>query len=220
MPLSTVIDQDATAAGALALAQLQAAISSEVAGLRTRPRETLPLIQQLIRTAGAVGAFDPWTTAGPDAPPKSTMLRGGGRFRKWKLQLFRIADGSSHPPHCHENLASCLVVLQGRIHAREYDRDRATETRDSTVLIPAFEGELGPGEGLVTTEEYRNCHWFGAIGGPALAVNFKASGFVRFELLRRKNRHYADPLAGTGPDTRTPFITSQIAKARYSGSIR
>ena len=202
-----------------ALTMLEAGINSAAPGLRARPRETLARIQRLIRTAAMAGAFEPWTGAGPGAPPKSTMLHGGGMFRKWKLQLFRIADATSHPPHCHENLASCLVVLNGRVLAREYDRDRAAETHDSTVLIPAFEGELAPGEGLVTTETYRNCHWFGAIGGPALAVNFKASGCVRFELLQSKNRRYADPRSGTGPGVRSPFLTRAVARARYGGNI-
>jgi len=147
------------------------------------------------------------------------MIKGGGRLRKWKLQLFRIADGTSHPPHCHDNLASCLVVLQGRVHAREFDRVRAGENSAATTLVPVFDAELQPGEGLITTEDYRNCHWFGSVGGPALAVNFKASGYMRFELFRFKVRRYVDARAARQPGGRASFLVPEVARQQYGGNI-
>jgi len=213
------LDDVGQSRGAGALRNLQESIAREVTGIRAKPREVLARVQQMVWAAAAQGAFEPWTSAGPGAPPKSTMIKGGGRLRKWKLQLFRIADGTSHPPHCHDNLASCLVVLQGRVHAREFDRVRAGENSAATTLVPVFDAELQPGEGLITTEDYRNCHWFGSVGGPALAVNFKASGYMRFELFRFKVRRYVDARAARQPGGRASFLVPEVARQQYGGNI-
>jgi len=195
---------------------LQQAIEREVAGLAARPRTTIDRIQGLLAGAARAGAFEAWNGHRPATAEKVTLIGGGLPWRKWKVQLFMIPAGSAHPPHCHENLASCLVVANGRLRLREYQRLREHDARDSVMLTRAFDGELGPGQAIATTEDYRNAHWFAATATPVLAVNFKASGYARPELLRFANRRYLDPTGGRGEVFRAPFIDGDVARQRFA----
>lgn len=201
------------------LADLAAGLAHEVEGLTVSPGQQLQRIQGLLKAAAGAGAFDAWRASPPDDDEKVAVLGAGGLGRAWKVQLFRIPEGRSHPPHCHENLASCLVVLDGRLRVREYERIRERETRAAARLRGLFDGELGPGGAIATAEDHRNAHGFGAVGGPALAVNFKASGHFRRELLRLRNRRYLDASAGEGGgEFWAPFISKAEARARFGGA--
>ncbi|CAN7440874.1 hypothetical protein LJR225_002920 [Phenylobacterium sp. LjRoot225] len=200
------------------LAELAVGLEREIAGLAAAPEEALGGVQALLRSAAGAGAFDRWRRSPPAESHKIEVLRSGGLGRSWKVQLFGIPEGRSHPPHCHENLASCLVVLDGRLRVREYERLRARETEAAALLRGVFDDRLGPGEGMVTAEDYRNAHWFGAVGGRALAVNFKASGHFRRELFRLRNRRYLDPSGGRRGEFWAPFISPAEARARFAGA--
>jgi quercetin dioxygenase-like cupin family protein len=202
-----------------AIARLQDALDQHADRLGHDPMAAIRQIQASIRAAAAEGAFDPWTGPGLAGPSKTKVIDGGAPLRGWKVQVFRIPAGVSHPPHCHENLVSCLVVLQGRLRLREFDRDRAAETGDWTLLTPASHAVISPGDGMVTTEVHRNAHWFGAVDGPVLAVNFKASGYVRPELLRLRNRRYLAPEPASGEKHRAPFLNRADAHQRYAGRM-
>jgi len=197
------------------LAALHRSLEHEAAGLGSDPRATVGRVQALIAQAANDGAFEEWREHRPAGAEKVTLIGGGAPWRKWKVQLFLIPAGSSHPPHCHENLASCLVVVDGRLRVREYQRLREQDASDSVVLARAFDGELGPGEALSTTEDYRNAHWFGAAATPVLAVNFKAVGHVRPELLRFRNRRYVDPSEAKAEVFRAPIIDRASAHERF-----
>jgi hypothetical protein len=194
--------------------RLSRVIDDEVDGLGREPLRVIGRIQDHLRRAAEAGLFDPWR-GGQINDDKVSLIGGNGGPGRWKVQLFRIAAGRSHPPHCHENLASCLVVLDGRLHVREYERLRRQETQDATSLRRVFDDELLPGQAILTAENHRNAHWFGAGGGPVLAVNFKASGYFRRELVRLRNRRYLDPSRETEGPFRAPFIPSAEAKARF-----
>ena len=197
------------------LAALQLSLDREAAGLATDPRATIGRVQALLTQAADSGAFDAWRGGAPAAAEKVSLIGGGSSGRKWKAQLFLIPAGFSHPPHCHENLASCLVVVDGRLRVREYQRLREYDARDSVMLARAFDGELAPRQAIATTEDYRNAHWFGAMDAPVLAVNFKAVGHVRPELLRLRNRRYIDPSEAKTPTFRAPVIDSASAHERF-----
>lgn len=205
----------ASPAGA-ALAPLAHSIEESVPGLKAEPLAAVRRIQAQLIAAADRGAFALWRGATPSTAEKTTLLRGGSPGKNWKVQLFLIPEGISHPPHCHENLASCQLVLEGRLRMREYQRLREYDTEDAVALTPAFDGELGPRQAIATTEDYRNAHWFGAIGGAVLAVNFKASGYVRPELLRLANRRYVDPSAASPGVFRAPFIDRAAAHRRFA----
>lgn len=197
-------------------ATLHQSIEDAVGRLASEPRTTVARVQGLLARAARAGAFQAWTERRPATAEKATLISGGQPWRKWKVQLFLIPAGASHPPHCHENLASCMVIVDGRLRVREYRRLREHDARDSVMLAPAFDGELGPGQAIATTEEYRNAHWFGATADPVLAVNFKASGYARPELLRLANRRYLDPTGSRGEVFRAPFIDGDLARRRFA----
>lgn len=197
-------------------AELAPAIARHVDGLAADPLGSLAGVQAQLRAAAGAGAFDPWLRSVGAEDAKLTLFGEGRAGRRWKVQLFFVPDGRSHPPHCHENLASCLLVVDGRLRLREYERLRDRETDHAAVLEPVFDGELAAGEGMLTSEGHRNAHWFGAVGGPALAVNFKASGHFRRELLRLRNRRYVDASQGGPGVFAAPFLSSSEAKARFA----
>lgn len=198
------------------LARLSGAIEAELAELPARPVVTLDRIQAHLRAAAAAGVFDAWRARASADSDKVGLLSGGPLGRTWKVQLFLIPAGRSHPPHCHENLASCMVVVDGRLQVREYERLRDRETQTAATLRRVFDGELAPGDAILTAEDHRNAHWFGAVDGPALAVNFKASGHFRRELVRLRNRRYLDASHGGQAPFEAPFMESAEAKARFA----
>ena len=197
------------------LEHLSRLLDEDAAGLAADPVRVMGRIQGRLRAAAEAGLFDAWRGGSSD-DGKVTLVGGRGGEGRWKVQLFRVAAGTSQPPHCHENLASCLVVLDGRLHVREFDRLRARETREFTTLRRAFDAELGPGEAILTAEDHRNAHWFGAVGGPALAVNFKASGYFRRDLPRLRNRRYLDPSMDAGEPFEARFIAPAEARSRFA----
>lgn len=78
------------------------------------------------------------------------------------------------------------------------------------MLEKASEVVLKPGDTLVTDDEYRNVHWFGAIGGPAVAFNFQIVGFNLGKRPSEQLRSYVDPLGGSDSG---PFPASRLGKA-------
>lgn len=199
------------------LAPLARDLEADLADVAVSPLEAVRRAHARLAAAAQAGAFDPWRDHRPAEPEKLSLVGGGGLWSGWKLQLFYVPEGRSHPPHCHENLASCIMLLDGRLRVREYQRLREQDTDDAAMIAPAFDGELAAGQAILTTEAHHNAHWFGAADGPALAVNLKATGHVRRELLRLRNRRYLDPsgASGSGP-FRAPFIGGGEAHARFA----
>lgn len=202
-----------------ALGALQARLEGAVAGVADDPLPALQRVHGELVQAAAAGAFEPWRGRRVDTLEKVGLIGRGSPWRSWKLQLFFIPDGRSHPPHCHENLASCIMVVDGRLRVREYQRDRAQDTAEAAWLQRVVDAELTPGQAILTSEDHHNAHWFGAVGGPVLAANFKASGQFRRELLRLKNRRYLDASRGAASPFRAPFIDGSEARARFSGCM-
>ena len=190
-------------------------IDKEIGGIARDPMDALARIRARLRAAAEAGLFDPWRGLTPAENAKLRLVDGGGPGERWKVQLFQIADGRSHPPHCHDDLASCLLVLDGRLRIREYDRLRDRETAEAAVLRRVVEDELQPGQSILTTEDHHNAHWFGAVRGPVLAVNFRASGYFRRDGTRLHNRRYLDPARDAGAPFPAPFIAPFEAKARF-----
>lgn len=118
------------------------------------------------------------------------------------IQLFYIEPGEVHPPHCHHNVVSSQVVLQGHIREREYDR--VTRLADGSILLRRrSDGRFGVGEGLNSTEVDKNCHWFAAEAEPVIMLNFNIYGYQDWTFNPKDQpfqRNLVDPTFGTNPD--------------------
>lgn len=173
---------------------------------------------EAIRNALERGEFDRWVNSHSDKA-KTTLIECADFLpgRSWKLQIFYIDEGHSHAPHSHTDVASCLVVGRGTIHAREYDRfhDRESDPEHAALAL-ASDRRLGRGEALLTTRSSNDVHWFGAVDGPAAAFNFQAVGFVRGRKALEARRLYVDPTAipSTGVH-QAPKLNRKQAQAKF-----
>lgn len=143
---------------------------------------------------------------------KRTLVRCDNYLpgRRWKLQLFYVPESESHPPHSHDDVASCLLVARGTMAAREFDRIRSLENGGDTMMLArASDLTLRPGDVLFTNDDYHNVHWFGAVDGPAVAFNFQVVGFNRGKKPSEKLRSYVDP--ANGPES-GPFAAPRLEK--------
>jgi len=165
------------------------------------------------------GEFDEWIYKSEVTDGKATLLECANFLpgRSWKLQLFYIPEGHSHPPHSHSDVSSCLVVAKGTIHAREYNRFHDLEDdADHAMITLASDRRLLPGDALLTTRHNRDVHWFGAIEGPAVAFNFQAVGYVRGRRLLELRRVYVDPSeVGSGGVHKARKLKREEAKLRF-----
>lgn len=180
----------------------------------TEPLVVVDSVADELKRALANGEFDQWLNRPKSLTEstKRTLVRCDNYLpgRRWKLQIFYIPEGQSHPPHCHDDVASCLVVARGRIESREYNRLPRENGGETIMLEQASECVIGPGDTLLTADEYHNVHWFGAIDGPAVALNFQIVGFAQGKKPSEKLRSYVDP---TGGSPGGPFAATRLGKA-------
>ncbi|MEZ5872469.1 MAG: hypothetical protein R3D32_11640 [Nitratireductor sp.] len=95
---------------------------------------------------------------------------------RYTALLYRVDDSEAHPPHEHFNMISTQVVIAGKIHLREYQRN-GREDGEHVTLELVRDAVLGPGDVFNASEWERNVHWFSAEGGPALIFNINARGY-------------------------------------------
>lgn len=173
-----------------------------------------------IRDGLEQGEFDRWLAPAAPGREKATLIECANFLpgRSWKLQLFFIREGHSHPPHSHSDVASCLVVAGGKIHAREFDRHFDLEDdRDHAILSLASDRCLSRGDALLTTRSSNDVHWFGAVDGPAQAFNFQAVGFVRGRGALEARRVYVDATGvGAAGKHKALKLNSREAKRRFA----
>jgi hypothetical protein len=119
-------------------------------------------------------------------------------------------------------MASALLVVRGNVEAREYHRIKGLETDDDTVMLEqSSDGILPEGGGLLTSDDHNNVHWFGALGGPAVALNFQVVGLARGKRPSEKLRSYVDPVQAEG--AAGPIASKRIsiadAHAKFSDRL-
>ncbi len=202
-------------------------LMAHVEAIRTGapPLEVLRELADELRAGIARGDFDQWIERPKSLArnSKRTLVRCDNYLpgRRWKLQIFYLVEGQSHPPHSHDDMASALVVARGKVEAREYHRVRGLETDDQTIMLEqSSEGVLSEGGGLLTSDDHNNVHWFGAVGGPAVAFNFQVVGLARGKRPSEKLRSYVDPVQA--PDAVGPLPARRIgiaeAHAKFSNA--
>jgi len=145
--------------------------------------------------------------------------RTGARHRE-TIQLFYLDPNVFHPPHCHHNILSTQIILRGKAHIREFDRVARLDD-DAILMRLRRDAIVGPGDALRATEIDANCHWFGAVDGPVMMLNFNAYGYQDWTFdpkgpLRRK---LVDPTFGRSSDGLflAREITVEQAYAKFGG---
>jgi len=183
------------------------------------PQRAMQDAVEAVREGLDRGEFDNWINKGSKGDGKTNLIKCANFLpgRSWKLQLFYIPEGHSHAPHSHSDVASCLVVAKGTLHAREYDRFHDQEDDPHNVLLSlASDRRLSPRDALLTTRASRDVHWFGAIDGPAVAFNFQAVGFTRGRKALEYRRIYVDPTGVPSSGMhKAPKLKSNDAQGRF-----
>ncbi len=118
--------------------------------------------------------FDSVPSGGPRIVRLAKEALGQGRI---KLQLFAFDNGESHPPHAHNNLLSCQIVLRGQARVTEFNLRQ--HVSDSLIEI---DGEtvhtLMPGDGVFTLARSNNIHWQEGLADDTLLLNINWQGFL------------------------------------------
>jgi hypothetical protein len=137
-----------------------------------------------------------WLAAAHDQQTDQTLHRRTTPTHRISLQLLYLEPREVHPPHGHHNLISSQMVLDGQVHAREYDRVARLDP-DTVLLRLLFDGPTGYGDVVQATEVSRNAHWFAADDRPCVMLNFYILGFQAWTFdppgSRLKGRRLLDP---------------------------
>jgi len=106
------------------------------------------------------------------------LLRRHTEQCRYTILFFAVKEHEVHPPHQHHNLISTQVVIEGKIHLREYQRVGMDENNQLVVQI-VRDQILGPGETFQASEWHHNVHWFCAVEGPAVLFQINARGYEK-----------------------------------------
>lgn len=123
------------------------------------------------------------------------LLRRHIDEKRYTVLLYKVAENEVHAPHHHHNVASTQILVEGRLHLREYDRVRRNDN-GQLVARQTSERFLKPGDAFQSSEWKNNIHWFQAINGPAIIFNTNARGFETntFDASEGSfGRRYVDP---------------------------
>lgn len=124
------------------------------------------------------------------------LLRRHTEQCRYTIMYFAVQEHEVHPPHQHHNLISTQVVIEGKIHLREYQRVRLNDENKLVVQI-VRDDILGPGDTFQASEWQNNVHWFCGIGGPAVVFQVNARGYENSTFDKDDNgpfgRRYIDP---------------------------
>lgn len=103
-----------------------------------------------------------------------------------------LKKGRAVVPHGHHNMVSMHMVLDGRAHARLYEKKSADEKH--FVIEPSLDRTFARGELSTVSDERHNIHWFKALTDSVFMFNvavFGLDGSKNFT-----GRDYIDPLGG------------------------
>jgi hypothetical protein len=97
-------------------------------------------------------------TADPALPKRINVE---GIERPWFIRFFGMRKGGAVIPHVHNNMVSAHLVLDGRFHARTFDRmvDLPDAKGDAVMLRPARNETLAAGGIVTMSDDRENSHW-------------------------------------------------------------
>ncbi|MGQ0664387.1 MAG: hypothetical protein ACT4P2_12585 [Pseudomonadota bacterium] len=161
--------------------------------------ETLALFERHdVRTS-----LKPWIDKAHAEEADQVLWRKTLPRHRQTFQLLYVHPHEIHPPHCHHNLISTQMVLDGGVHVREFDRVARVDAR-TLLLKLRTDRRFGPGEVMQTTEVSRNAHWFGCTEAPCVILNFFVLGYQEWTFDaaddRPQGRRLLDPTFGVQGD--------------------
>ncbi|MGD9866799.1 MAG: hypothetical protein AB7U38_02245 [Hyphomicrobiales bacterium] len=136
---------------------------------------------------------------------------GAGRL---KLQLFPLQAGEMHPPHAHDDLLSCQVVLAGRVRMREYSLVRRVDERSIEVAAEPVK-ILERGQGTFTLQYRNNIHWQEGLEPGTVLLNINWQGYLPPSEMSQdrgqSGRRHLDWEAAVPADTPGRLIVPELA---------
>jgi hypothetical protein len=116
---------------------------------------------------------------------------------RYTIMFFAVKEHEVHPPHQHHNLISTQVVIEGKIHLREYQRVQKCGDSNQLIVQVVRDDILGPGDVFQASEWHNNVHWFCAVEGPAVLFQVNARGYENSTFDKDDDgpfgRRYIDP---------------------------
>lgn len=95
-------------------------------------------------------------TVDPKFP--STIVVAGIE-RRWFVRFFGLRKGGAVIPHVHDNMVSAHLVMEGRFHARTFDRVKDLPDKKSVLLHAKLDRSIAPGEAITMSDDRDNGHW-------------------------------------------------------------
>lgn len=213
----TWIDEQQELAETLAAGQIDAPTwCREVEALSARVD-----IAELLATA-RLAADDIAKAGGPNDPQKRIVrfADSSGRPRRltYGAALFAFQPENVITPHCHRNMVSAHLVVDGTLRIRTYDRVR--DEKNGIVIKPAEDLVAGVGKITTMCAERHNVHWFVPQSGPAMTLDVVIDG------LSGKGAPYEivalDPLGGKllkDGSILAPTLSFEAAAAKYTADV-
>ena len=167
------------------------------------------------------GCFEELTRDAKEGEGQVFAMRRNIDDCRYSIEVYRLDAGAAVPPHCHHNVASTQILLEGRLHLREYDR-LGWDEQDRLLIRKTSERELAPGDWFQASEWRNNLHWFEPVAGTALIFNSNVRGYERetFAIEAEKfGRLYVDPTTGVREDgvIACDLFDEDTANARFAG---
>lgn len=130
-----------------------------------------------------------------------------------KTQLIGVQKGYAIPPHIHENMSSCSLILSGQMLVSHYNR---LETHKNYVIVEKDnEHYQEQGEWSIVSPVKNNLHWFKSFNEDSYMLNINVEGL---------NQQKAKPgirvdIAPTADSSKNKFkatiISDQEAQLKY-----
>ncbi len=108
----------------------------------------------------------------------------------FRMQLITLANGRAIVPHGHDNLTSALLVLEGRVRCRHFDR--LEDVGNDIIIRPTIDALFQPGDCSTASEYKDNIHWIRADKGPATLLSIQVTD-VNPSDVGRTRRVYINP---------------------------
>lgn len=201
-------------------------LSSDIQGLvyqyeqyKLNEEDFITAVNRRMCEAVKNGEIDEWleTPVKPGENLDITLARnlGYAPLRWWYLKLHFMAKDNVHGLHAHRNVLSTQVIARGSLAIQEYDLIGSLEDNPTRLKLLRDE-EVGPVNGIISTDKVANVHGFRPVQTPAVRFQFYLrghTGLVKM-LTPKRGRLYVHPLSQ--PDE-NGYLSAEIGEPGKAG---